>query len=204
MLTVSENSSPDFQPAPAGVWPGRLFRLVDLGTVKGEYQGKPTSSRKVLFSFELLDPEAVTEDGRPASVHRRFTLSLGKKAALRGFLEAWRGRPFTDDELAGFDLTKVMGVGALINITHEVRDGRAYAQIQSISPPPKGYTIPPAVNPPLIFDLDNPDPTVLEQLGKGLRAQIELSPEYQSWATGPGRVMDPPDADIPFDDSIPF
>lgn len=207
MLIASENSAPDFAPAPAGVWPGRLYRLIDLGTVRGEYQGKPTSSRKVLFSFELLDPEAITEDGKPAAVHRRFTLSLGKKSALRAFLEAWRGRPFSEDELRGFDLTRVMGIGALLNITHEIKGDRTFAQIQSISPPPKGYTIPPAVNPPLTFDCDNPDPDVLEQLGKGLREQIEASPEYQAWFNGPANVPDlpEPDDDFPFaDDNTSF
>lgn len=205
---ASENAASDFTPAPAGVWPGRLYRLIDLGTVHSEWQGKPTSSRKILLSFELLDPDAVNDEGKPLSVHRRFTLSLGKKAALRAFLESWRGRPFTDEELKGFDLSKLLGIGALINVTHDIKGDRVYANIQSVTPPPRGYVIPPAVNAPLTFDCDKPDLAVLEQLGKSLRAQIEAAPEFikamKPTVPPTFKKPDDPDTGVDFDDDIPF
>lgn len=208
---ASENATSDFTPAPVGVWPGRCYRLLDLGTVIGEWQGKPTQSRKILFSFELLDPEAVTEDGIPFSVHRRFTLSLGKKAALRAFLESWRGKPFTEAELKGFDLQKLIGIGGLINVTHEEKGDRVYAQIQSITPPPRGYVIPPAVNAPVVFDCDAPDLAVMEKLGKSLKAQIESAPEFikamkPATSKAPPLASPPgdPDNGVDFDDDTPF
>jgi hypothetical protein len=201
---ASETSQADFTPAPAGVWPGRLYRLIDIGTVHSEWQGKPTSSRKILLSFELLDAEAVNDDGKPLSVHRRFTLSLGKKAALRAFLESLLGRPFTDEQLRGYDLRKLLGVGALLNITHDSKGDKVFANLQSATPPPRGYVIPPAVNAPLTFDCDAPDLAVLEQLGKSLKAQIEASPEFlraMKPTSGP-QLQVPGDPD--FDDDIPF
>lgn len=205
----------DFEPAPAGVWPGRLYRIIDLGTVKGDYQGRPTENRKILLSWELLDPETLTEDGKPHSVHKRVTLSLGKKATLRQLLESWRGKPFTETEASEFDVSKLLGIGGLLNIVHDTKpDGKVYANVQSITPPPRGYTIPPAVNPPITFDCDNPDLAVLESLGKSLREQIESSPEFHA-AMKPAAPPPPPyprtsdpgpaySTAADFDDDIPF
>lgn len=169
----------DFQPCPPGVYPARLYRLLDLGTQSETFEGKTNERRKLLLSFEILDPDIATDDGRPMTVHRRFTWSLHPKAALRPFLAAWRGKALTDEEAARFDFSKLLGAACLLNVTHSERGDRIRADIASISPMPKGMTPPPGVNALVMFHTENPDAAVLDSLGRGLREVIERSPEYR-------------------------
>jgi hypothetical protein len=62
---------------------------------------------KIVLLFELCN-ETIERDGKtaPISINKEYTLSLGKKSVLRKHLETWRGRPFTDEELKGFEVGK--------------------------------------------------------------------------------------------------
>ena len=181
-LVTENGENGSFELAPEGTYPGRLFKAVDLGTVHGDWQGRPTSNRKILLTWELLDADARMSDGRPFSVSRRYTLSLSEKAALRAMLEAWRGKKFTSEELTnGFDIRKLVGQAGLLTISHAQKADRVYANLMSISSLPRGYTCPPAVNTPVLFDLDSFDESVFDGLSKGLQEQIMKSPEYAAY-----------------------
>ena len=171
----------DFLPAPAGVYPSRLYRIVDMGSQSESFEGKaPVMRRKLLLSFEILDPDLKTEKGEPMTIHRRFTWSMHPQSALRPFLAAWRGKPFSDDEAALFDFGKLLGAAALLNITNVERGGRIRADIASISPLPKGMVPPPGINELTAFHAEHPDLAVLGSLGKKLQEAIENSPEYRA------------------------
>ena len=171
----------DFLPCPAGVFPSRLYRIVDMGSQSESFEGKaPVMRRKLLLSFEILDPDVTTEKGEPMTIHRRFTWSMHPQSALRPFLAAWRGKPFSDDEAARFDFGKLLGAAALLNITNVERGGRIRADIASISPLPKGMVPPAGVNELVAFHAEHPDLAVLGSLGKKLQEAIENSPEYRA------------------------
>lgn len=113
-LIVTASASSDFAPAPAGSHLARCYRIIDLGSQTTEWKGKPKTSRKVMFTWELHGEDGegkplLTDDGKPLMVSKRYTFSLSEKATLRAHLVGWRGRDFTLDELAGFDLEKVLG-----------------------------------------------------------------------------------------------
>ena len=61
-------------------------------------------------------------DGKPFLISRRYSLSLHEKSSLRRDLESWRGRAFTQEELRGFDLEVLIGVGCLVSVVHEQRN----------------------------------------------------------------------------------
>jgi hypothetical protein len=190
MLTVSAESSGTFEMPPAGPVAARCNRLIDLGTQQSEYQGETKNQRKILISWELAETRT---DGDPFTISRRFGLSLHEKSALRGFLQAWRGRAFTDEELAGFDLRRLLSAPCLLNITHTERNGKSYANIASVTPLPKGMTAPDLSATPVVFDIDAPEAVaILETLSDSLVATIEASPEWQSKvkALGAGGGLD--------------
>ncbi|MEW5838361.1 MAG: phage replication initiation protein, NGO0469 family [Pseudomonadota bacterium] len=206
------SASQTFESAPAGVYPARLFRILDLGTQAGDYQGKPTKARKLLLSFELLGEERMS-DGKPFCISRRFTASLSDKAALRAFINQWRGKALTDDEVKAFDLSKMLGAYGFLNLTEATRDGKTYTNIASISPLPKGMPKPEGVNALTLFDMSKPDWSVFDTLGERLQVQIAASPEYhalQGWgdptpATNTAPKTHAPAADAAeFGDDIPF
>jgi hypothetical protein len=204
MLTVSESKTGTFEMPPSGPIAARCSRLIDLGTQESTYEGERKTQRKILLSWELSE---LRTDGTPFVISRRFGLSLHEKSALRAFLQAWRGRPFTAEELDLFDLRKLMGAPCLLNIMHTERAGKQYANIASISPLPKGMTAPELSAPPLAFDIEAPDaPAILGTLSDGLQETIIGSPEWQARMTQ-GDTPPPPaggDAFADFADDIPF
>lgn len=186
-LTVSEGATGTYTPPEAGTYPARCIGLIDLGTQTSVYEGESKSAHKLLLQFELCDADARRDDGAPHTVSKRFTASLHPKAALRQFLEAWRGRPFTPEELRGFDLPKLLGQTCLLGLVHTEKDGRTYANIASVVKLPKGMAAPNGELDLVQFDLSAPDWQVFATLSQRLQDQIAASPEYQR-AGPPARV----------------
>lgn len=125
-IYVSETGT-EFTPAPAGTHQGVCVDVVDLGLVKTQW-GEKRMVRVVWQIDETMDT------GKRFIVQRRYTASLNEKAALRHDLEAWRGRPFTADELKQFDVENVLSANALLNIVHQTKEGKTYANVKSLSP----------------------------------------------------------------------
>lgn len=135
-LTAKDNGG-GFDPVEAGVHHAICYGVVDLGTQFSEVYNNET--HKVLIMWELpFERIQIENKDLPRAISRRFTLSLGKKANLRGVLESWRGRPFTDTELDGFDLKNLLGVNCQINVIHNTNNGKTYANVSSVMPLPKG------------------------------------------------------------------
>lgn len=126
------------QAVCCGVW--------DLGLQKTTYMGEEKIQHKVIIAWEIaqnIDAPESEYHGKPYMLNKKYTLSLGEKANLRKDLESWRGRPFTADELRGFDLEVLYGINCFIGVKHEPdrKDPSiVYANVSAILPPPKGYT----------------------------------------------------------------
>jgi hypothetical protein len=182
-ITASAQSGAKFDPIPAGLHHAICYGIIDVGTQPSNNpQFKP--SRKVVFLFELPD-ERINIDGKdlPRGTSTKFTLSLGDKSKLRPALQSWRGRPFTDEELKGFDITKVLGANAYVNITHETKDGKTYANVTTINPLPKGMAkrTPENALVQWTFDEQPPGPIVPPEGIPGWIAElITKSHEYQA------------------------
>lgn len=216
-LTIAHTDSTEFELPPAGATAARCCAVIDLGTQKASYQGESKAQAKLLLSFELAETRS---DGTPHRVSRRMTASLHKKAQLRAFLEQWRGRPFTDEDLRAFNVGKLLGAPALLNLVHVERAGKQYANILSVSPVPKGMSAPELREAPTLFDLSAPDWQVFAGLSSRLQETISASPEYQAQAarmpksvsmTAPVPARPPAPAPAPaaggfgdFDDDIPY
>lgn len=129
-MSLIAKSSGQFTPAPEGLWSAVAVDVVDLGVLKQEYNGKTRSVHKCRIAWEISEK---MEDGRPFLIGKRYTLSLHPKASLHKDLKAWRGKAFTEEELKGFDLEKVIGAGCQLMIAHEEKDGTTYANIMAIT-----------------------------------------------------------------------
>ena len=122
-----------YTAAPEGLHAAVCVDVVDLGIVQGAYGAK--HKVRVVWQLDLVDED----HGRRFDVARVYTLSLHERAALRKDLESWRGRKFTEVELDGFDLEKLLGVNAQVNVTQDLSDdGAVYANVSTVVPPVKG------------------------------------------------------------------
>lgn len=177
-LRTPQTNESKFDPAPAGWNIARLFAVIDLGTHFDQKWDKET--HLVRLGFEL--PKALRDDGKPFAIYKRYTLSHHEKSRMRQDLEAWYGKKFDTGALnkaGGFDLVKVLGRTAFVNVTHDESDGNTYANITAIGPLPQGMDCPPAVNPLIIFSLQDFDQKVFDSLTDKTKEQISASGEYK-------------------------
>ena len=66
---------------------------------------------------------------------KKYTASLNEKARLRGDLESWRGRKFSESEIEGFDLEKLLDSNCQIQVQHNVSErGNTFANVNAIVP----------------------------------------------------------------------
>jgi hypothetical protein len=200
-----DSGGSEFQQPPVGTHLGICIKVIDLGTQDGEYQGRPTSKRQVLITFELPNELMTGEnEGKPFIASKFYTASLSEKANLRHDLENWRGRAFTAQELNGFDSKNILGKPCLLSLTETEKKK---VRITGIMAVPKGTNIPPAVNQLTHFSLDEFDANTFESISDGIKKIIMLSPEYKRATApvdrnvnaGPRGSFDDMDSDIPFD-----
>jgi hypothetical protein len=123
-----------YAQAPEGLHVAVCVDVVNLGIVAGAYGAR--HKVRIVWQLDVVD----AEHNRRCDVARVYTLSLHERAALRKDLESWRGKKFTDAELdGGFDLERLIGVNAQVNITHDLSDdGTCYANVSTVVPPTKG------------------------------------------------------------------
>lgn len=209
---ASDASGGDFKRVPPGVYIGRCYSLVDLGTQRVEYQGDVKYQHKIQVRWELFgedeqgNPLTVTIDGveKPMTTSKRYTLSLSDKARLRQDLVSWRGRDFTDEEAKGFDVSKLIGAYCMINITQSESNGKTYSNVSGLTPLPSALKTnkPAPIHRNEIFNLDEPDWELFDTFHEKLREAICASEEYVSrhgkQQVNQGNGVEDMPEDIPF------
>jgi uncharacterized protein YpbB len=177
-IIASATGGNEFERAPAGQYSAVCYRVIDLGTqAQKDKVGKISHKRKIIIGWEL---DERMSDGRRFSQQERYTLSLHEMSALRPMLESWRGRPFTQEEANAFDVAKLIGAPALIQLVHNTQpNGKLYVNMSSIMKLPKGMEALQPENETLEFSLDDFNQTVFDKLSDKLKETIMQSPEYQ-------------------------
>lgn len=142
-LIASAGKASNIPTHPADQYAATCIDIVDLGIIKDEYKGEPRVRHRIILRFFCGEYfEGDKGDQRPLWVDGYFTLSLHENSALRPFLEKWRGQPFTDAELAGFNVAKLVGAPAYLQLSHNVVGPKTYCNIDSVMKLPKGMDAP--------------------------------------------------------------
>lgn len=166
-----------FTPCPSGSHIATCVDVVDLGIIKSTYSGKTKSQHKVNIIWQIGE---MRDDGKPFLPRKRYTLSLHEKASLRKDLESWRGRPFSDAELEGFDIEALIGVSCMLSVVHAAQSGSVYANVTAIMRLPKGVA-------PIMAD---PSYVRVQDRPKEDAAPGNMQPADEGWQ--------PTDDDVPF------
>jgi hypothetical protein len=149
----TDTGGSDFAQAPAGTHVARCVRLIDIGTQPGEYKGEKIFRRQVVIGFEL--PNELMPDGEragmPFFVSKYYTASLAEKANLRRDLVNWRGREFTQAELAGFDSKNILGKPCMLQLTPNDKNKIRITALMAL---PKAAPVPEQINPSFYFSLE--------------------------------------------------
>ena len=123
-----------FTPHPEGQFVAKCVDVIDLGEVVTDFPGTPKSlSKKCALVFRTGQQNP--ENNEVIDIAAEFTVSMGDKANLRKFLEAWRGKAYTPEQIKdGVPLHKLTGNWGLLTIEHKKSGkGRTYAKINSIA-----------------------------------------------------------------------
>ena len=191
---------------PAGSHPAVLVGLIDLGTHQRTYQGQDQGEAPQIYLVWELTSEPCPGTNRNHVLGRQFTNSLNKKAKLRLFIESWSGRQLQEGE--EFDYSKMLGKSCLLNVVHKQSGDYTNANIESVSKPPKGMTVPPAKIETYSWEIGCGKP--LPELpwlppifGKSVKQVIEASREYTNGtaANGNGKHAE---AELAEADEAPF
>lgn len=210
---IAKDRGGDFKRVPAGVYVGRCYSLIDLGTQRSEGQYGVKMQHKIRIGWELFgeddagNPLTVTIDGKemPMTISKSYTVSLHEKSSLRKDLAAWRGRDFSEEEAAAFDVSKLLNAYCMVNVTTSETNGKTYTNVAGLTPLPSALRAskPAPVHNPVVFDLDNPDMVVFDTFHEKLQDAIKRSPEWAQYtgkapASGDEGRFDDMDSDIPW------
>lgn len=193
----------DFSPMPSGNHVAICNMVVDLGKQRTEYQGEAKVQHKVWIRWETPEErlEWTDRDGKPQEgprvIGKVYTLSLHENAALRGDLENWRGKAFTEEERKGFDVSKLLGAPCMVNVVHAEKNGKTYANVSGLGKLPKGVTPPVSEIGLLLYDDEHSGnyDKLPEWLQKKIDSQVR---EETRQLVAAGGFADELDDDIPF------
>lgn len=180
MQFTSSNDTKEFENPSVGSHNATLIQVIDLGTQVQIWEVEEKRANKVLLVWEL---DEKMKDGKPFVAHREFTTSLHEKASLRTFLEGWRGRKFTSDEIRVFTLEKMLNASALLSLVMS-KNGK-YVNVSSASKLMAGMPKIVPVNPVFYFDMENYDAEVFNKIWPWVQKKIQASPQY-------GAIVNPP------------
>lgn len=193
---TAKGSDTKFKPHTNGQFVGQCVDTIDLGDSVEQYQDQPKKlAHKCALVFRTGERNEQTGDF--IDIAREFTVSMGDKAALRKFLEQWRGKPYTSEQVeAGVPLHKLTGQHGLLSIAHKVSGkGNLYATIAACVGIPKqmassvevydGY---------LRADFWEQKKKDYAEAARLFRAE-QSSPDDADWSPG---QQSPEDDDLPF------
>lgn len=166
-IVASNKGGSNIEPIEAGTHVARCIQIAHIGTVEDEYKGKKTTPNKVRIAWELPNEMHVFDEDKgeePRMISKEYTLSLSEKANLRKDLEAWRGKPFTDKELEGFDVATIIGHPCMLSIVNGTSEaGNKYAKVQSVGKMVKGMTCPDQIGDAVVFMYSDDVETIKEK-----------------------------------------
>lgn len=150
-MSYSAGGGGNYKSLPAGTYVAVCNMLADLGLQPGSSM-YPDPKHKVAIRFEVPSERVEYEfDGQkregPMTITTTFTASMNAKANLRKFLESWRGQSFTDGEAEAFDISKLLGVAALLTVVEYTNGkGEKKTKVGTASRLMKGMAAPKAEN----------------------------------------------------------
>lgn len=169
----------------AGSYFARCVQVIQVGTVvteTGTYAGKKRQMIRIVF--ELVDMMKVfSEEKGPQPVwkEKEYTFSMYKDAELRKHIENWRGKAFTDEEAAAFDISKLLTQACLVGISHKNSQstGKPYDFISSVGKAMSGVVVNPLKSQPVYLSYEDWNDAVFLSLPEWLRKKMEATPEFK-------------------------
>jgi hypothetical protein len=165
-LTIT-NKGGEYEKLDAGRYKAICYKIVDAGTRLESFKGGKPKPRSLVFLYwevthvqmgedgEEFWDEVRMEDGRRFSISKKYTASMNENATLFLELKSWRGKKFTDEDIAGFDITKLLGKTCEFDVVeYQKNDGGTGTAVEGIYKPEGGVKAVDTENDQVVFDID--------------------------------------------------
>lgn len=180
MKDMAEGQAKKYPVAPAGVHPGRISHVVDIGVQNREWKGEVKApARQLAINIEMVNSE-YEQDGekrRHRISPRPFNVMTDSKAALQKFLKA-----IDPKNTINGDFTKLAGLPLMVSVIHttKAKDGKeiTYANFGGAMPAPEGFPIKELSGNPILFSFDEPTEDQYKLLPKFLKDKIKSAVNY--------------------------
>lgn len=139
-MIASDNGGTPIPKLPNGVYLAISSAMIDLGVQENKQFGK--TQRKFMMIWTIIGEEIeINGEKQARTVSKEYSFSLNEKSTLRKDLQAWRGVPFRNEELKGFDLTTILNKACQLQIILEEKDNKEYNNIAGIMSLSKGMKV---------------------------------------------------------------
>lgn len=179
-VIVKGRTLEDRKPIEPGYYPAVCYGVVVTGT---HVNFNNESVTEVVILWELPF-ETFVYDGEEncKTMSATYRMSL-TNSNLSKMLEGWRGKPFSEEELAGFALNKIITKPCGLTVVNKTSKttGRTYPVINSVTPLAKGTAMPRTMyHEPLCFNIcdDRFDRELIDELPEWLAKRVKDSSEY--------------------------
>lgn len=208
-LLARDKGGQDFPPIDPGTHHAVCYGVVDLGTHENTIYG--TKAQKIWIAWELPDQRIeYDKDGKHYNVARSiskiYTLSIHEKSNLGKDLVSWRGKQFTDEEKQGFDILTILGANCLLQVVHQQKNGKTYANISTIAKLMKNMQKLKPENPLIQYSIETNGFEIPDNIPDWVKKLIAKSEEHQGGFRPSEDNIDAENAQFPpaEDDDIPF
>lgn len=175
-MKIKDRAKPKAPPVEPGVYMAVCIGFIDLGE---QYSEKFKSySNKGMYVWELPG-ETIEIEGemKPRQLSKEFTISGSKKGNLRGFIESWNGKSYSDEEFMEFDLFDQIGKPSQLQVV--LNETGEYSNVANLMPIPKGFPAPTTDTKYIRWDMEHWDDAVFAELPEWIQEKIKKSSEYQ-------------------------
>jgi hypothetical protein len=180
-MSYSPQEQKKYKQVPVGTHTGICYLIADIGTQKTTYEGEEKNVHQIILGWET--PDEKTDDGKPLSIIKTYTLSFNEKATLAKDYKAW----VKDSAPSKFNLGALLGMGCNLNIG--VTSG-GNAKVTGVSALKAKEKVPNLVAEPVLFDMRNPSDDALSRLPGFIKDKIVASPEYQAHVLNRGKPIE--------------
>jgi hypothetical protein len=131
-------TKPDYS-IPDGIYPARLFQIIQLGSQRFEKNGKEWFSPMIMIGFELPTLTYETKDGtilsniKSTSCFLSMNQSRNGVIGLREIVDGLRGSSeYSEEELEKFDVASFLGKECMLTLSGVESRGVVYQNITKI------------------------------------------------------------------------
>jgi len=196
-----------------GVYTAVCTGLIDLGYQESKLFNKNSRKIQIIWTIpeekiKYTDKEGNEKEGM-RQMSKEYTACITEKSNLNKDLTSWRGKAFTEEEMKGFDLKKLLLIPCQIQIVHQGKETK-YANIAGIMGLPKGTKVDTSELTTLMFDMSDPNTwNIFDNLPKFIQEKIKSSvgfaeSDLDNYIRGlaPAEEIEKTKEDTKLDDSI--